>query len=72
MNCDIVTFHDKTKDGLKTYTYKIKRGDQQKLLNLINKHMKKDKKIYKNYSNHDILYNEFYNDYENDLYDEDF
>ena len=41
MDCDIVTFHDKTKDGLKTYTYKIKRGDQQKLLNLINKLIKK-------------------------------
>tara|TARA_B100001758_G_C18364016_1_gene587415 strand:- start:385 stop:603 length:219 start_codon:yes stop_codon:yes gene_type:complete len=72
MDFDIVTFHDKTEDGLKKFTYKIKRGDQRKLINLINKHMKKDNKIYRNYSNHDILYNEFYNDYKNDLYDEDF
>ncbi len=72
MDFDIVTFHDKTNDGLKKFTYKIRRGDKKKLIDLINKHMKKDNKIYRNYSNHDILYNELYEDLEDQLYDEDF
>jgi hypothetical protein len=85
MDYDIVTFYDnRIKDKEKSkFTYKIKRGDTKRLLELIDKHLKY-KKTYKMHHRFDILHsesrdecytdacNECYTESFNELYNEDF
>ena len=75
MNHDLVTFFERDGDKMKKFTYKIIRGNKNKLLDLIDKHMKKDVKFVKkeeNIVNLELLYKDFEDNNDDNFINYDF
>jgi len=59
MEYDLVTFNKYIDNNLIKFTYKVTRGDTITLKKLIDKHMKRKKKIYSPVDNFEILYQNY-------------